>query len=69
MDKIKGCIFRLKMMTYQKNIILFVIKSALIKKKDCDRESIYMKVFLKAKIKSHSDEVTDFCDRNFLRQS
>ena len=37
------------------------------KKKDCDRESIYMKVFLKAKIKSHSDEVTDFCDRNFLR--
>ena len=33
-----------------------------IKKKD-DREPVYNKFFLKTKIKSHGDEVTDFYDK------
>ena len=37
------------MMTYQKT-------------KEFDSESVYNKEFLKAKIKSHSDEVRDFYD-------
>ena len=36
MGKLNGCIFQLKMMTYQKNKILFGIKSALICKKEFD---------------------------------
>ena len=33
-------------------------------KKEFDSEPVYNKVFLKTKIKSHSDEVTDFYDKN-----
>ena len=44
------------MTTYQKNIILFGIKSVLKSKKNFD--------FLnKTKIKSHGYKVTDFCDK------
>ena len=32
-------------------------------KKELDSEPIYNKKFLKTKIKSHGDEVTDFCDK------
>ena len=32
-------------------------------KKDIDSESVYNKEFLKTKIKSHGDEVTDFYDK------
>ena len=33
-------------------------------KKEFDSEPVYNKVFLKTKIKSHGDEVTDFYDKN-----
>ena len=42
-----------------KNIVLFEIKSADIKK-EFDSEPIYNKQFLKNKIESHGDKVTDF---------
>ena len=48
------------MMTYCKNAILFGIKQALILKKEFKSESVYNKKFLKTKIKSYGDEVTDF---------
>ena len=55
MDKLNnGCIYWLKMMIYQKNIILFGIK------KEFDSEPVYNKEFLEIKIKSHGDEITDF---------
>ena len=31
-------------------------------KKELDREHVYNKIFLKTKIRSHGDEVEDFCD-------
>ena len=31
--------------------------------KEFDSEPVYNKTFLKTKIKSHGDEVTDFCDK------
>ena len=36
-------------------------------KKEFDSEPICNKEFLKTKIKSHGDEVTDFYDKKFLR--
>ena len=36
-------------------------------KKEYDSEPVYNKQFLKTKIKSHGDEVTDFYDKKFLR--
>ena len=36
-------------------------------KKEVDSEPVYNKEFLKTKIKSHGDEVTDFHDKKFLR--
>ena len=53
------------MMTYQKNIILFGIKSRIRKEFDC--EPVYNKNFMETKIKSHSDEVTDFYDEKILK--
>ena len=32
-------------------------------KKEFDSEPAYIKFFLKTKIKSHGNEVTDFCDK------
>ena len=58
--KLNECIFWFKMGTYWKNIILFGIKSALILKKDFESKPVYNKTFLKIKIKSYSDETTDF---------
>ena len=49
------------MMTYLKNIILLGIKS------EFDSEPVYNKEFLKTKIKSHGNEVTDFYDKKFIR--
>ena len=63
MDRLNGCIFLLKMMTYQKNIILFGIKSALIYKKESDSELSITKFCLKTKTESYGDEVTDFYDK------
>ena len=42
-----------------KNIIVFGIKSVLIQKK-IDSDPVYNKTFLRTKIKSHGDEVTNF---------
>ena len=36
-------------------------------KKEFDNEPVYNKEYLKTKIKSHGDEVTDFYDKEFLR--
>ena len=36
-------------------------------KKEFDNEHVYNKEFLKTKVKSHDDEVTDFYDKKFLR--
>ena len=33
------------------------------KKKEFDSEHVYHKIFLKTKIKSHGDEITDFYDK------
>ena len=41
-----------------KNIIVFGIKSVLIQKK-IDSDPVYNKTFLRTKIKSHGDEVTN----------
>ena len=35
-------------------------------RKEFDREPTYNKHYLETKIKSHGDEVTDFCDRKFV---
>ena len=50
------------MMTYQKNLILFGINSALIKK-EFDSESVYNENFLETKINSYDDKVTDSYDK------
>ena len=55
-------------MTYQKIIILFdtawdKVSADIKKKKEFDSKPVYNKEFLKTKIKSHGDEVTDFYDK------
>ena len=45
--------------------MLFWVKSVLISKKKIDSELVYNKNYLKTKIKSHVDEVTDFYDKKF----
>ena len=35
-------------------------------KKECDSKTVYKKWYLKAKIKSHSDGITDFHDKKNL---
>ena len=45
-----------------KNIIVFGIKSVLIQKK-IDSDPVYNKTFLRTKIKSHGDEVTNFYNK------
>ena len=50
-------------MTYLKNII--PLGNVDIKK--IASESIYNKEYLKTKIKSHGNEVTDFYDKKFIR--
>ena len=37
-----------------------------ISKKNLNGEPVYNKNYLKTKIKSHGDEVTDFCDTKTL---
>ena len=36
-------------------------------KKEFDSELVYIKPFLKTKIKSHGNEVIDFCDKKILK--
>ena len=61
--QIKWMYFWLKIMTYLKNII--PLGNVDIKK--IASESIYNKEYLKTKIKSHGNEVTDFYDKKFIR--
>ena len=62
MIKLNGCnFFWLRMMTYWKNwynIIWDKLSTDI--KKEFDREPVYDKKFLKTKIESYDDEVTDF---------
>ena len=39
----------------------------LVSKQEFDSEPVYNKEFLKTKIKSHGDGVTEFYDKKFLR--
>ena len=55
------------MMTHQKNIIIFEIRSASIQKKEFDSEPVIDKNVLKTKIKSHGKKVTDFHDKEILK--
>ena len=66
MDKLHGCIFWLKMMTYQKNIIGLWDNVSADVKKEFNSGPVYNKKYLKSKIKSHVDEVTDIYDKKFL---
>ena len=36
-------------------------------KKEFDSELVYIKLFLKTKIKCHGNEVIDFCDKKILK--
>ena len=66
MDKLNGCIFDWRWWLIRK---LFGIKSVLTSKKNliASLSIIKNKEFLKTKIKSHGDKVTDFYDKKFLR--
>ena len=52
-------------------MVLFWIKSLLIltkkKQKKIDSDPVYNKFFLKTKIKSHGNEVTDFHDKDITK--
>ena len=54
-------IFLLKMMTYQKNKVSADIK------KEFDSKPVYNKNYLKTKIKSYGDEVTDFYNKKISK--
>ena len=69
MDKLHGCIFSLKIVTYQKNIIGLWDNVSADVKKEFNSEPVYNKKYLKSKIKSHADEVTDIYDKTFLSQT
>ena len=55
------------MMTYYKTIILFGTKSVLISKKNLIASLSKTKFFLKTKIKSHGDVVTDFYEKEISK--
>ena len=55
MEKLNGCIFLLKVMTYYRNIILFENKVSSDIKKEYDSKSVYNKSSLKTKRKSYVD--------------
>ena len=61
MDKLNGCIFDWILEEHNTN---WDNVSADIKKEH-DSESVYNNSFLKNKIKSHGDEVTNFFDKEF----
>ena len=64
MAKLKGCIFDWRWWFLRKNMMLLEIK--LIWKKNVIASLSTKKWYLKTKIKSHSDGVTDFHDKNNL---
>ena len=55
MDKLNGCIFLLKMMTYQNYVILFGDKDSADIRKEFDREPVYNKNYLKTKVSLESN--------------
>ena len=60
MDKLNGCIFWLKMMTWLEKYNTSWDKASAAIKKEFYSEPVYNKTFLKTKIKPHGDKVTDF---------
>ena len=58
-------IFWLKIIAYWENIIWNKVRSDI--EKELDSESVNNKKFLKTKIKSYSEKVTDFYSKKFLR--
>ena len=67
MDKLSGCIFLNKDNDYSEKYNTIKDKLRADIKKEFDSESVYNKMFLKTKIKSYGDEVTDFLMNKFLR--
>ena len=66
MDKLNGCIFLIEDDdVLEKYNTIWDNVSADIKK-EFDSEPVYKNNYLKTKIKSHGNEVTDFCDKTFL---
>ena len=63
MGKTNGCIFWLKRMLIRKKYNTIWDKFSADIKKEFDSEPVYNKTFLKNKIKSYGDEVTDFYDK------
>ena len=59
MDKLIGCIFWLKKICDKVSVDI----------KKFDSETFYNKIFLKTRIKSHGDEVIDFCDKKILKMN
>ena len=65
MDKPNECIFWLKIMTYQKELIEINLLEI---NKEFDSKPVYNKNFSKTKKKrSHGDEVTDFYNKEIPR--
>ena len=68
MDKLNGCFFSIEydLLLEKYNTIWDKGVSTGIKQ-ELYSEPVYNKEFLKTKVKSHDDEVTDFYDKNFIR--
>ena len=66
MDKLNGCIFIEGDDVLEKCNFIWDKFSADIKI-EFDSESVYNQIFLKTKIKSHGDEVTDFYSKEILK--
>ena len=66
MDRLNECIFKLKMMSYWKNIKLFGLKSALISKKNLIASLSAIPIYNTC---LHGDKVTNFSDKEILRQT
>ena len=63
MDKLSGCIFLIEDYDLLEKYNTIWDKVSADIKREFNSEPVYNKEFLKNKIKSHGDEVTDFCDK------
>ena len=67
MDKLNGCILIKDDALLEKYTIWNKVSADI--KKEFGSEPVYNKNYLKAKIKSHGDEVMDFYDKKFVGQT
>ena len=67
MDKLNGCILIKDDALLEKYTIWNKVSPDI--KKEFGSEPVYNKNYLKAKIKSHGDEVMDFYDKKFVGQT